>query len=95
LPIPKTGKPDHLVLITNQAVDQALESYRKRWTIEVFFQSLKGRGFDLEASHLGEAHKMKKLFALYCGYYTHSTMLAFQTIPQSLYVLYGETDRPN
>jgi hypothetical protein len=59
-------KPDHLVLITNVAVRQALSKYRKRWTIEVFFQSLKKRGFDLEVSHLDQAYRMKKLFALCC-----------------------------
>lgn len=66
LPLSKTGKEDHLVLITNGFVKQALKLYRERWTIEVFFQSLKGRGFDLEASHLEQAQRMKKLFALCC-----------------------------
>lgn len=66
--LPKTkGKAaDHLVLITNTEVKQALSLYRERWTIEVFFQSLKSRGFDLEASHLKEAYRMKKLFSLCC-----------------------------
>jgi len=38
--------------------------YRKRWTIECFFQALKGRGFDLEATHLKDLAKLKKLVAL-------------------------------
>ncbi|MEO1256855.1 MAG: transposase, partial [Bacteroidota bacterium] len=66
LPLLKGKKEDHLVLITNVNVDKALDLYRKRWTIEVFFQSLKGRGFDLEQSHLQDAQRMKKLFALSC-----------------------------
>ena len=38
--------------------------YRKRWTIEVFFQSIKGRGFDLEKTHLQAIEKLKKLIAM-------------------------------
>lgn len=38
--------------------------YRRRWTIEACFQSLKSRGFDLESTHLKELAKLKKLVAL-------------------------------
>lgn len=38
--------------------------YRKRWTIEACFQALKGRGFDLESTHLKDLKKLKKLVAL-------------------------------
>jgi len=38
--------------------------YRKRWTIECCFQALKGRGFDLEDTHLKCLEKLKKLVAL-------------------------------
>jgi hypothetical protein len=38
--------------------------YRKRWCIEAFFQNLKGRGFDLESSHLRSLEKLSKLVAL-------------------------------
>ncbi|MBT9391661.1 transposase [Hymenobacter sp. NST-14] len=38
--------------------------YAKRWTIEPCFQNLKGRGFNLEASHLRCRHKLRKLVAL-------------------------------
>lgn len=38
--------------------------YRKRWTIECFFQALKSRGFDLESTHLKDLEKLKKLVAL-------------------------------
>ena len=41
-------------------------AYRKRWSIEVFFQALKGRGFHLEKSGLRSLPKMKKLFAIAC-----------------------------
>jgi len=38
--------------------------YRRRWTIEACFQSLKSRGFDLESTHLKDLAKLKKLVAL-------------------------------
>jgi hypothetical protein len=33
-------------------------------SIEVFFQSIKKRGFDIEATHLTDAIRIRKLFAL-------------------------------
>ena len=38
--------------------------YAQRWTIEQCFQNLKGRGFNLEATHLRCFHKLRKLVAL-------------------------------
>jgi hypothetical protein len=38
--------------------------YRRRWTIEACFQSLKSRGFDLQSTHLKDLAKLKKLMAL-------------------------------
>jgi transposase len=38
--------------------------YRRRWSIEVLFQSLKERGFDLESTHLQSLDKLKKLIGL-------------------------------
>jgi hypothetical protein len=38
--------------------------YAKRWTIEQCFQNLKGRGFNLENSHLRSYDKLRKLVAL-------------------------------
>lgn len=38
--------------------------YRKRWTIETCFQNLKGRGFNLESTHLQSSSKLKKLIGL-------------------------------
>ena len=38
--------------------------YAGRWTIEQCFQNLKGRGFNLEATHLRCLHKLRKLVAL-------------------------------
>lgn len=44
--------------------------YKKRWTIEVFFQALKGRGFNLEQSRLRCLKKYRKLFAIASMAYT-------------------------
>lgn len=38
--------------------------YRRRWSIEACFQAFKGRGFDLESTHLKDLAKLKKLVAL-------------------------------
>ena len=40
--------------------------YKKRWRIECFFQNIKKRGFDLEATHLRSLEKLKKLVAMVC-----------------------------
>jgi len=57
---------DPLIVLTNTFAHQAIHAYKKRWSIEVFFQSIKRRGFDLESSHLQSLEKLKKLFALVC-----------------------------
>ena len=63
----KAGEPqDYLAVLTNSAAGDALEHYRKRWSIETFFQSVKKRGFDLEQTHLKDPLRLKKLFALLC-----------------------------
>ena len=60
------GEDTHLIVLTNQDVKTALEQYRKRWSIEVFFQSIKGRGFQIEDTRLSSLTAIKKLFALVC-----------------------------
>lgn len=57
---------EFLYLIGTFPAKQLGNLYRKRWCIETFFQSLKGRGFNLETSHLRDINKFKKLFALVC-----------------------------
>ena len=44
--------------------------YKKRWCIEVFFQALKSRGFNMEQSRLRCLNKYKKLFAIVSLAYT-------------------------
>lgn len=59
-----------LYLIGTIPAGKLKEIYQKRWTIETFFQALKGRGFNIEKSHLEELEKYKKLFAIVCLAYT-------------------------
>ncbi|TDN39620.1 hypothetical protein E4631_23040 [Hymenobacter sp. UV11] len=55
---------DFLFLFGNVGLAYMDQLYAKRWTIEQCFQNLKGRGFNLEATHLRCRHKLRKLVAL-------------------------------
>jgi len=54
----------YLLILTNANVKNAINIYRSRWSIEVFFQSIKKRGFNLENTNLTELPKLKKLFSI-------------------------------
>lgn len=56
----------YLLILTNADVEKAIDIYRNRWSIEVFFQSIKKRGFNLENTHLTDLPRLKKLFAIVC-----------------------------
>ena len=60
----KVKGDNYLIVLTNANPKLALEMYEKRWSIEVFFQSIKGRGFQLEKTQLKILKYIKKLFAL-------------------------------
>jgi hypothetical protein len=55
---------DYLIVLTNTFAHQALNTYRQRWTIEIFFQSIKKRGFNIEATHLQDLNRLHKLITL-------------------------------
>lgn len=55
---------EHLIVMTNTFAHLALDTYRRRWSIETFFQSIKQRGFRLEDTHLDDLGRLRKLFAL-------------------------------
>ena len=55
---------DFLFLFGNVGLPYMDQLYAKRWTIEQCFQNLKGRGFDLEATHVRCHQKLRKLVAL-------------------------------
>lgn len=55
---------DFLFLFASAGLGWLDQLYAKRWTIEQCFRNLKGRGFNLEATHLRCRHKLRKLVAL-------------------------------
>jgi Transposase DDE domain len=63
----KVKRKAFLAIVTNcKKTEGILSVYKNRWSIEVFFQSLKGRGFNLEMTHTSDAVEIQKLFALLC-----------------------------
>lgn len=57
-------EPDYVIVLTNGYAKKALDRYRLRWGIEVFFQNAKSRGFNLEKTHLRDLNRIAKLFAV-------------------------------
>lgn len=59
---------DYLIVFTNDpnpcCGKQILKQYRGRWTIEVSFQCMKGRGFNVENSHMSKPERIEKLIAI-------------------------------
>lgn len=62
----KDKEDRYLLILTNADVEKAIDIYRNRWSIEVFFQSIKKRGFNLENTHFTDLKRLKKLFAIVC-----------------------------
>jgi Transposase DDE domain len=52
---------DYLFLMGNFPPKELGRIYRNRWCIETLFQAFKGRGFDLESTHLKCSKKLSKL----------------------------------
>ena len=55
---------ESIIVISSEKSEQILVEYKRRWTIETLFQNLKGRGFELEETHLTQASKIDKLFGV-------------------------------
>lgn len=53
-----------VIVATNDNVDQAMENYRQRWSIETLFACLKTRGFNFENTHMIDLVRIEKLLAL-------------------------------
>lgn len=61
----KLSDGDFLFLIGTLKEPKHLgQVYRKRWTIEVMFQSFKSRGFNIKNTHMKATYKLKKLVGL-------------------------------
>lgn len=63
-------KDDYLFVFGTAKTKFLAQLYRKRWEIEVFFQNVKERGFNLEGTHLQCLKKIKKLMAMVAFAYT-------------------------
>jgi len=68
--ISKDKKGELLYLVGTVSAKELTKIYKKRWSIEVFFQATKSRGFNMEKSCLRCLEKYKKLFAIISIAYT-------------------------
>lgn len=75
--IKRLPSDDYLFLISDLPAKKLGAIYRKRWCIEVLFQTFKERGFDLESTHLKCPKKLSKL-------------LVFVSIAVAICVKFGE-----
>lgn len=69
----KDGRETYLMVVSNRFTSkEALRLYKQRWGIERLFGHLKKKGFDLEATHMTDADKLEKLFAIVTLAFTYS-----------------------
>jgi hypothetical protein len=57
-------KGEYVIVIAERETQTALEDYARRWEVETLFGCLKTRGFCLEATHVTDPERLKKLLAL-------------------------------
>ena len=55
---------EYVIVVAECETGDALSDYAKRWEVETLFGCLKTRGFCLEATHVTEPERLKKLLAL-------------------------------
>lgn len=61
----KKGRESKLYVVSNKfPPHEAMELYRSRWGIEVFFGHLKKKGFNFENTHMTDKKKIDKLLAV-------------------------------
>ncbi len=60
----KNERDELLIVATNQAPQNAVSIYLRRWEIETLFQSLKGRGFKFEDTHLTKRERIDTLMSV-------------------------------
>ncbi|MEM1324846.1 MAG: hypothetical protein AAGI23_02770 [Bacteroidota bacterium] len=53
-----------VAILTNTTAKRSRKTYKERWSIKVFFQSIKKRGFNLERTHMKEPERIRKLMLL-------------------------------
>ncbi len=55
---------EYVIVVSDDQSDTVMEEYKRRWKIEVLFESLKSRGFNFEATHLKDERRLNTLFAV-------------------------------
>jgi len=60
----RSERGELMIVATNQPPENAIAVYLRRWEIESLFQSLKGRGFRFEETHMVHQARITKLIAL-------------------------------
>lgn len=55
---------ERVIVASDLSIPATLEVYRQRWTIECTFSALKSRGLGLEETHMVNAARIERLFAL-------------------------------
>lgn len=60
----RSERGELMIVATNGKPKNAIEIYLRRWETENLFQSLKGRGFDFEDTHISNLDRLAKLTAL-------------------------------
>jgi hypothetical protein len=58
------GKLELQIIIAFNKPEDAQQLYKERWQIETAFRGLKSSGFNIEATHLTDINRMKKLFSI-------------------------------
>lgn len=66
----KGGKPDAQILVSFCNPEEALPSYKERWTIETMFKGLKSSGFNIEDTHMVYINRIEQLFGVVIIAYT-------------------------
>lgn len=64
LAIVKGSDGKEVAVLTNTTAKRALKVYKKRWSIEVFFQSLKSRGVRIETTQRKDSQRIRALFII-------------------------------
>jgi hypothetical protein len=65
----RKGAQEQMIVVSNFEFENPLALYRRRWEIETLFGCLKGRGFQMEDTHMTDGDKIEKLmFVLVIGF---------------------------
>lgn len=60
----KNERGELMIVVTNADPKIAIAAYLRRWEIESLFQSLKGRGFKFENTHITNLERIEKLIVI-------------------------------